>query len=99
MAKILPRLFAAFAALSIAFLPSARAAEPLPWAQDKPPGPALSPQDAIKHMVVPPGFTVELVAAEPDIINPVAMTFDERGRMWVTESFEYPRHTPGRGAT
>ena len=36
-------------------------------------------------MTVPPGFHVELVAAEPDIVNPVAMTFDERGRIWITE--------------
>ena len=48
-------------------------------------------------MTVPPGFTVELVAAEPDVMNPVAMTFDERGRIWITESFEYPRREPGPG--
>jgi putative membrane-bound dehydrogenase-like protein len=48
-------------------------------------------------MTVPEGFTVELVASEPDIVNPVAMTFDERGRFWITESFEYPRK-PGAGA-
>ncbi len=69
----------------------------IPRAQSKPPGPALSPADAIKKMVVPEGFRVELVAAEPDILNPVAMAFDERGRIWVTESFEYPRHEPGPG--
>jgi putative heme-binding domain-containing protein len=71
--------------------------EPIPHAQDKPPGPALSPQEAMQKMVLPPGFTVELVAAEPDLINPVAMTFDERGRIWVTESIEYPRHDAGPG--
>jgi putative heme-binding domain-containing protein len=48
-------------------------------------------------MQVPDGFHVELVAAEPDIVNPVAMTFDERGRIWITESLEYPRHSPGPG--
>ena len=48
-------------------------------------------------MKVPDGFSVELVAAEPDIVNPVAMTFDERGRIWITESFEYPRREPGPG--
>src|SRR5262249_27671136 len=35
--------------------------------------------------------------SEPDIVNPVAMTFDERGRVWVTESLEYPRSRPGKG--
>ncbi len=48
-------------------------------------------------MTVPPGFHVEVVAAEPDIVNPVAMTFDERGRIWITESLEYPRHQAGPG--
>ena len=48
-------------------------------------------------MKVPPGFHVELVAAEPDIVNPVAMTFDERGRIWITESIEYPRRSAGPG--
>jgi glucose/arabinose dehydrogenase len=69
----------------------------VPRRQDKPPGPALSPRDAIAKMTVPDGFSVELVAGEPDIQNPVAMTFDERGRIWITESFEYPRFEPGPG--
>src|SRR5476649_1791573 len=71
--------------------------EVIPHAQDKPPGPALSPQEALKKMQVPPGFHVELVVAEPDIVNPVAMTFDERGRIWITESIEYPRRSAGPG--
>ena len=58
----------------------------IPHAQDRPPGPALSPQEAIGKMKVPPGFQVELVASEPEIVNPVAMTFDERGRAWITAS-------------
>jgi putative membrane-bound dehydrogenase-like protein len=69
----------------------------IPHAQDKPPGPALSPQEALKKMKVPEGFAVELVASEPDIINPVAMTIDERGRFWITESLEYPRKSAGPG--
>src|SRR5688500_12489848 len=71
--------------------------EVIPHHQDRPPGPALSPQQAIAQMTVPDGFSVELVASEPDIVNPVAMTFDERGRIWITESLEYPRKTPGLG--
>lgn len=73
------------------------AQEFIPRKQDKPPGPALSPQEAIAKMTVPPGFTVELVASEPDIVNPIGMAFDERGRAWITESFEYPRREPGVG--
>ena len=69
----------------------------IPRRQSKPPGPPLSPQDAIKKMKVPPGFKVELVASEPDIVNPVGLCFDERGRAWITESLEYPRRRPGKG--
>ena len=69
----------------------------VPHGQDRPPNEARSPQEAIRHMTVPPGFSVELVASEPDIVNPVAMTIDERGRFWITESLEYPRREPGKG--
>lgn len=72
-------------------------AQQIPHGQDQPPGPALSPEEALARMTVPEGFQVELVASEPQIVNPVAMTFDERGRIWITESLEYPRSSPGRG--
>ncbi len=52
--------------------------------------PALPPEEAQKRFVVPDGFEVRLFAAEPDVINPVAMTWDERGRLWVVELYEYP---------
>jgi putative membrane-bound dehydrogenase-like protein len=70
---------------------------PIPHGQNKAPGEPLAPADAVAKMTVPEGFQVELVAAEPDIVNPVAMTFDERGRIWITESVEYPRHDAGPG--
>lgn len=69
----------------------------IPHHQDRPPGPPLSPAEALAKMTVPEGFHVELVASEPDLVNPVAMTFDERGRIWVAESLEYPRRSPGLG--
>ncbi len=69
----------------------------IPRRHDRPPGPALSPQDAVARMTVPEGFTVDIVASEPDVVNPVAMFIDEKGRFWVTESFEYPRREPGPG--
>src|SRR5262249_45709521 len=68
-----------------------------PHGQDRLPGPALTPAEALKKMKVPDGFSVELVASEPDIVNPVSMTFDEKGRIWITESLEYPRHSAGPG--
>ncbi|MGE3821654.1 MAG: dehydrogenase, partial [Isosphaeraceae bacterium] len=74
-----------------------KAQEVIPHGQSQPPGKALSPAEALRKMSVPEGFQVELVASEPDLINPVAMTFDDRGRIWVTESLEYPRREPGPG--
>src|SRR5580700_5858620 len=50
----------------------------------------LSTADAQKKFVVPEGFEVRLFAAEPEVVNPVAMTWDERGRLWVLELYEYP---------
>ncbi len=69
----------------------------IPRAQSVKPGPALSVKEAIAKMKVPPGFRVECFASEPDLVNPVAMTIDEKGRVWVTESLEYPRRQPGIG--
>jgi putative membrane-bound dehydrogenase-like protein len=86
-----------FAGLLLGLSGVAGAQDVVPHAQDRPPGPALSPQEAIAKMQLPPGFCAELVAAEPDLINPTAMTFDERGRIWVCESIEYPRKEPGIG--
>jgi putative membrane-bound dehydrogenase-like protein len=73
------------------------AADVIPHAQDKPPGPPLSPAEAMAKMKVPEGFKVELVASEPDLVNPVAFTFGEKGRIWVAESLEYPRKQAGKG--
>lgn len=90
------RLCLAALGLSL-LLSSATSAQQIPHGQSKLPGPALSPEEAVKKMTVPEGFSVELVASEPDLVNPVAMTIDERGRFWVTESIEYPRRSAGEG--
>jgi putative membrane-bound dehydrogenase-like protein len=61
----------------------------------KPSGqPYLDPQESLKRMKAPPGFEATLFAAEPDIINPIAFSIDERGRVWVVECYEYPKKTP-----
>ena len=52
--------------------------------------PALPPEEAAKKFAVPDGFEVRIFAAEPDVVNPVGMTWDERGRLWVVELYEYP---------
>lgn len=50
----------------------------------------LTPEREQQTFVLPPGFEIQLVAAEPDIAKPLNMAFDHRGRLWVTSSKEYP---------
>lgn len=59
--------------------------------------PVLSATEAIQHMKVEKGLQVKLVAAEPLVSTPVAMTFDESGRMWVVEMSGYMPDTVGTG--
>ncbi|MEY4938725.1 MAG: hypothetical protein RIQ93_460 [Verrucomicrobiota bacterium] len=54
-----------------------------------PPAPPLAPEEALKTFVLPPNFRIELVAAEPMVRDPVMMTFDGRGRLWVAELSAY----------
>ncbi len=51
----------------------------------------LGPEEAARAMMVPPGFTVTLFAGEPDVVQPIAMAIDDRGRVWVAEAYSYPR--------
>jgi putative membrane-bound dehydrogenase-like protein len=61
----------------------------------KPSGqPYLTPDETVKRMKVAPEFEVKLFAGEPQVVNPVAFTIDEKGRVWVVECFEYPSRTP-----
>src|SRR6266851_2918365 len=50
----------------------------------------FSAEEAIKRMKVPPGFHVKLAACEPEVRQPVTMTFDDRGRLWVIQYLQYP---------
>ena len=54
----------------------------------------LSPEETVKQMKVAPEFEVKLFAGEPNCVNPIAFTIDEKGRVWVVECFEYPSRTP-----
>src|SRR5439155_17755233 len=56
--------------------------------------PALAPEESQTKFHVPKGFEVRLFASEPEVVNPVAMTWDERGRLWVLELYEYPKGAP-----
>jgi len=50
----------------------------------------FSPEEALKRMIVPAGFRVEVFASEPMVRQPLSATFDERGRLWVIEYLQYP---------
>ena len=54
--------------------------------------PPKEPKDAIKSFTLAPGFRIELVACEPLIRSPVAIDFDEDGRLYVCEFPEYNLH-------
>ena len=51
----------------------------------------LPPQESLKHYVTPEDFHLELFVSEPDIQGkPIAMNWDERGRLWICETVDYP---------
>ena len=52
----------------------------------------LSPEDSMKLAQVPTGFELSLFASEPDIVNPIHVTWDDRGRAYVTETVDYPNN-------
>lgn len=49
-----------------------------------------TPEQEMAGFHLPPGFEINLYASEPDITKPINMEFDDRGRLWVTHSIEYP---------
>ena len=58
----------------------------------------LTPEQEQKTFHLPPGFEIQLIAAEPDIRKPINIAFDAAGRLWVTETIEYPfAAAPGKG--
>jgi len=60
----------------------------------------LPPAEQQQKFTLPPGFEIQLVAAEPDINKPFNLAFDAVGRLWATTSIEYPwaapTNAPGR---
>ena len=61
-----------------------RRPEPLPYQLP------LSAEDSLAYTQAPVGWTLELFAAEPQVINPMQLAWDERGRLWVIETTDYP---------
>ncbi len=67
---------------------------PVPEADEGP----RSPEETRVGIRVPPGYRVELVASEPDVLDPVAFDWDSAGRLWVVEMADYPSGMDGNGA-
>ncbi len=77
-------LLAVFACLSL------HAADfPAPFDTEKKLEKFLTPEQALRKLELPQGFQATLCAAEPDVQNPIAMTWDARGRLWVAENYTY----------
>ncbi len=77
--------------LSASIVTTAFAASPLedkgrPVANE----PSRTPAETAAMMKVPPGFKVQVVTSEPDVVQPIAMTQDDRGRLWVLTNTNYP---------
>src|SRR5262245_25747285 len=51
----------------------------------------ISAKEAASKFTLPDGFHATLFAGEPDIVQPMSFTFDDRGRMWVVECLSYPK--------
>jgi len=84
--KLILSVGACFAAISWGGL--------LPAAELVVPAPPKTPEEEREALHVPPGFEVQLVASEPEIHKPINIAFDDRGRLWVTDTVEYPFPAP-----
>lgn len=54
----------------------------------------LTPEKAAAAITAPPGFSMKVFAAEPEVVQPIAFALDDRGRVWVAEGLTYPRRAP-----
>ena len=66
-------------------IPNYRRVEPAPQFQE-----AFNVEDSMALTMIPEGFELQLFVSEPDIVNPIAFTWDEAGRLFVIESVDYP---------
>ncbi len=57
----------------------------------------LDPQESMKHLVTAPEFEVSLFASEPDVVKAIWLAWDERGRLWVASTIDYPNNMQSEG--
>ncbi len=65
-----------------------------PFAENVRSTPWLTPEQERMSFQLPAGFEIQLFAAEPDILKPMNMAFDAKGRLWVSVTKEYPYSVP-----
>ena len=85
------------ATLGLSLTAFVRAADK-PAAAAKPTLDTRDPKEAIKTFQLAPGYEINLFASEvefPDLKKPVAMSFDPKGRLWVSTMPSYPQYSPG----
>jgi putative membrane-bound dehydrogenase-like protein len=83
---------------NIAFHPVVQADEPVGIRDVPPPDPPpLSPEESLRSIEVREGYQVELMAAEPLLMDPVAIDWGPDGRLWVAEMADYPSGMDGHG--
>ncbi len=97
----------AFAAPAVSVNPGDRAARqkesPVLWHLQPNPAKPIKvaneeAQKVVAGMMLTHGFQAELIAAEPEVRQPVAFAMDDRGRLWVAEAYSYPNRQPeGKG--
>jgi mono/diheme cytochrome c family protein/glucose/arabinose dehydrogenase len=105
MAKFLPAAGAAFLVLALPLVAqigdradkAGEVQKSLVPPEKIPPAPALTPEQALKSFTLAPGIKLEIAAAEPQVQEPVAITFGPDGRMWVVEMRGYMPDLDGNG--
>ena len=60
---------------------------------------ALTPEESMKHIQVPVDFKLELFAAEPNVMHPIALSWDEKGRLYVLITKDYPNERKQEGGS
>ena len=92
--SLLHRCFAVLCFSASLTLASPAIAAENPFAAGVRPTDPQSPSEQQRAFRLPPGFEIELVASEPDIAKPMNLAFDVKGRLWVSDSYEYPFAAP-----
>ena len=88
--KMIPATRLAALLATVALGVTAHAADfPALYNTETDPSQPLSPAEAAAKFTLPPGFKATVFASEPDVQNPIAMTWDTRGRLWIAENYTY----------